>query len=45
MADQERDDAVVVTVEVLLTDPDAPAQGKHPQPPQTIDAEPSGEER
>ena len=43
MSERERDDAVEGTVEELLTDPDAPENGKHPRPPQTIDAEPSGD--
>ncbi|MGK6324830.1 hypothetical protein ACMGDM_17340 [Sphingomonas sp. DT-51] len=42
MSERERDDAVEETVEELLTDPDAPEHGRHPRPPQTTDAEPSG---
>jgi hypothetical protein len=45
MGEHERDDAVEEAVEELLTDPDAPEHGKHPLPPQTIDAEPSGQQR
>lgn len=45
MPKPDHDDAVEETVEELLTDPDAPEHGTHPRPPQTIDAEPSAEER
>ena len=44
MADTKKDgSAVEEAVEELLTDPDAPDKGNAAPPPQTIDAEPSGD--
>jgi hypothetical protein len=45
MSERAHDDALEETVEELLTDPDAPEHGNHPRPPQTTDAEPSGDPR
>lgn len=42
MTEQKKNE-VEETVEELLTDPDAPDKGNSAPPPQTTDAEPSGE--
>ena len=44
MAEHDKDETIVEeAVDELLTDPDAPGKEDAAEPPQTIDAEPSGD--